>query len=39
MVFNYWSLLDADKAKLWITNQVHIRVMISRTYICEIQNF
>ncbi|CAD6343364.1 unnamed protein product [Miscanthus lutarioriparius] len=22
MVFNYWNLLNADKAKLWITNQV-----------------
>ncbi|XP_062189423.1 probable glycosyltransferase STELLO1 [Phragmites australis] len=22
MVLNYWSLLNADKAKLWITNQV-----------------
>lgn len=29
MVFNYWNLLNADKAKLWITNQVCIHVVIS----------
>ncbi|KAG2647243.1 hypothetical protein PVAP13_2KG582100 [Panicum virgatum] len=31
MVLNYWNLLNADKDKLWITNQVHIHVMFSRT--------
>jgi len=31
VVLNYWNLLNADKAKLWITNQVHIHVMFSRT--------
>jgi hypothetical protein len=31
MVLNYWNLLNSDKTKLWITNQVHIHVIISIT--------
>lgn len=41
MVLNYWNLLDADKSKLWITNKVHILVLVSKHIcdVCELQNF